>query len=229
MNSRDAILQRIRTALANGTAGATGVRASGGLPATAQQPPVGEVWPRTNPTAEELVERFTRELAAVDGEVIRCGSIGEARRRLGELIEQAQWERIGAVDRPACRELLSELGSEQVAWTRAGWPPPQIAELPAGLIPAEWLLADSGSCVVVCDTPEERLMCYLPPVCVVIARADRLFEHMPAAWPQIARHVAEPPRRGETVIVTGPSRTADIEKILILGVHGPRRVVVVLV
>ena len=41
--------------------------------------------------------------------------------------------------------------------------------------------------------------------------------------------VADPALRGEFVIVTGPSRTADIEKILILGVHGPKRLVVMLV
>ena len=54
-------------------------------------------------------------------------------------------------------------------------------------------------------------------------------EHLPAAWATIAAACADPAARGEFVIVTGPSRTADIEKILILGVHGPKRLVVLLV
>jgi L-lactate dehydrogenase complex protein LldG len=54
-------------------------------------------------------------------------------------------------------------------------------------------------------------------------------EHLPAAWETIAPRIADPGLRGEFVIITGPSRTADIEKILILGVHGPKRVVVLLV
>jgi L-lactate dehydrogenase complex protein LldG len=63
----------------------------------------------------------------------------------------------------------------------------------------------------------------------VIARTGQLAEHLPAAWAEIARQTADPQRRGEFVLVTGPSRTADIEKILILGVHGPKRLIVILV
>ena len=91
------------------------------------------------------------------------------------------------------------------------------------------LLADTGTCMVACATAHHRLMCYLPPVCIVVAKTEQLVEHMPAAWEQIAPQVADPELRGEFVFVTGPSRTADIEKILILGVHGPKRLVVLLV
>ena len=72
-------------------------------------------------------------------------------------------------------------------------------------------------------------MCYLPPNCVVVAKAENFREHMPAAWKEIAERTAQPDRRGEFVVITGPSRTADIEKILILGVHGPKRLFVILV
>ena len=54
-------------------------------------------------------------------------------------------------------------------------------------------------------------------------------EHLPAAWGEIATRCFEKNLTGESVIVTGPSRTADIEKLLILGVHGPKRLVVLLV
>ena len=59
--------------------------------------------------------------------------------------------------------------------------------------------------------------------------ADRLREHMPAAWADVARRTADPELRGEFVFITGPSRTADIEKILILGAHGPKRLIILLV
>ena len=99
----------------------------------------------------------------------------------------------------------------------------------ASVVEADILLADTGSCLIACPTAQDRLLCYLPPACVVVARLEQLREHLPAAWPTVAPRVADPAQRGEFVIVTGPSRTADIEKILILGVHGPKRLVVVLI
>ncbi|NQU22951.1 MAG: lactate utilization protein [Candidatus Nealsonbacteria bacterium] len=215
MTARDNILQRIRTE----TAGI----------APLERPPVPEVWPATNPPRDEMVKCFADSLQLVQGELIRCDSMEDARAKLAELIEQSQWSTIGSIDRPLCHEIAADLSPETVAWQRDDWPPAEIAELSAGLVSAEWLLADTGSCGVVCQTSEQRLMCYLPPACVVVARADQLYEHMPAAWPEIAAATAEPDRRGEFVLITGPSRTADIEKILILGVHGPKRLVVMLI
>ena len=214
-SSRENILGRIRAGLQRS--------------APAEQPPTPEVWPRENPTTEQLVERFSSELEDVQGEIIHCGSMDDARRKLDELMDRSAWQVLGAVDRPICRELAADLPADRVAWTREGWDPKEIAELPVGLVAAEVLLADTGTCVVAGDTPEERLMCYLPSACLVVAKAAQLAEHMPAAWEEVARRTAEPDRRGEFVFITGPSRTADIEKILILGAHGPKRLVVLVV
>ena len=104
-----------------------------------------------------------------------------------------------------------------------------MAQLSAGVLEPEYLLADTGSSVVICPTAPARLLCYLPPACVIIATRQKLVEHLPAAWAGLAPRVADPAARGEIVFITGPSRTADIEKILILGVHGPKRLVVLLV
>jgi len=222
MSSRDAILGRIRNALsATGTAGR--------LPDGAVIPPVPEVWPQQNPEPATMAEQFVEELQAVDGEVYRCGSMDQARKKLAELISQSGWDSIGAVDGPLCRELTGELAPDRVEWAAADWGPGEMADLAAGLVAAQFLLADTGSCVVACGTAGQRLMCYLPPACVVVGRVDQLVEHMPAAWDEIARRAADPESRGECVLITGPSRTADIEKILILGVHGPKRLIVLLV
>ncbi|MBQ8285141.1 MAG: LUD domain-containing protein, partial [Thermoguttaceae bacterium] len=65
--------------------------------------------------------------------------------------------------------------------------------------------------------------------CLVVARRSQLREHLPAAFPEIEAKMRNPEQRGEIALITGPSRTADIEKILVLGVHGPRRLIVFII
>ncbi len=215
MSSRDEILARIRSGLAGGP--------------QPELPPKHEVWPRLNPSAEEMASRFATELTAVQGEVFRCPSMAAAREKLLELVPAGAGQQIGATDRPLCRELAEGVPAERIAFVQPDWTPRGMATLAAGLVEADFLLADTGSAMVVCATPLERVMCYLPPLGVVVACVDRLVEHMPAAWESIGPRVADPALRGEFVFITGPSRTADIEKILILGAHGPKRLVVLLV
>jgi L-lactate dehydrogenase complex protein LldG len=190
---------------------------------------VSEVWPHVTSDRNCLAGRFADELKLLQGETIRVPTIEEAQRQLGQLIESAGWSRVGAADRPLTRELTARLPAQRVAWATPDWQPRQMADLEAGLVAADALLADTGTCLVTCGTAQERLLCYLPPVCIVVARLEQMSEHLPAAWPDIARRLADPGLRGELLLVTGPSRTSDIEKILILGVHGPKRLVVLLV
>jgi L-lactate dehydrogenase complex protein LldG len=194
-----------------------------------EAPPVSEVWPRQNPDTAALADRFESELKAVHGEVIRCATMEDARRRLAELVGQAGWKSVGVMYRPVCCDAVKQLDPKIIQWPKPNWPPVEMAQLDASLIAADILLADTGSSLIACPTGEDRLLCYLPPACVIIARVDQIAEHMPAAWPTIARRAAERDLSGEFVIVTGPSRTSDIEKTLILGVHGPKRLVAMLV
>jgi len=215
MSSRDAILQRIRSETSQA--------------APPEPPPVPEVWPRATSDPAALALRFSKELEGVQGEIIRCEGMDDARAKLVDLMDRSEWVAIGAVDALLTRQITTGIPPERIGWVDESWPPARIADLPAGLVAAERLLADTGSCLVACPTGHERLMCYLPPVSVVVAKTSQLAEHMPAAWDDVAATAADPGLTGEHVIVTGPSRTADIEKILILGVHGPKRLVVMLV
>ncbi len=215
MTSRDTILQSVRNEVTKGP--------------QVDRPPVPQVWPHENPSPAVMAERFAKELDAVQGETIRCATMEDARRQLAKLIGDAGWTSLGAMDRKLVRDVTADVPAGQLTWAAAGWDPKKMAELSLGVIEADVLLADTGSCMIACPTAEDRLLCYLPPACVVVAQVDRLAEHLPAAWKSIVPRVADPAARGEFVFITGPSRTADIEKILILGVHGPKRLVVLLI
>ncbi len=220
MSSRDVILQRIRSGLTNAKAAGF---------ADVCEPPVSQVWPRVNPGPSALISQFRAELEVLKGEAIHCPTMADAKAQLAGLMDTAPWDRAGCLDRPLTRELTADLPADRLNWVTADWTPQQIEQLPVGVITAEALLADTGSCVIHCATATERLMCYLPPACVVVARMGQLVEHLPAAWGPISQVCAAKDSRGEIVLITGPSRTADIEKILILGVHGPKRLVVLVV
>lgn len=215
MSTRDAILQRLRGELTKSRPVA--------------EPAAAEVWPRENPTPADMAERFDKELAAVHGEVVRCTTIDDARRKLADLAGQAGWDKLCGMDRPAVRDAAAGLAPGRIEWAAADWQPRRIAEFPASVVEADCLLADTGSCLISCPTAAERLLCYLPPACVVVARVEQLAEHLPTAWPSVVARAGDPALTGEFLIVTGPSRTADIEKILILGVHGPKRLAVLLI
>jgi L-lactate dehydrogenase complex protein LldG len=208
-------LHRIRTEVATGP--------------HVEMPGVPEVWPRLGADPDTMAERFTSELQAISGEVIRCGTMDEAQNRLAELVAQAGWTSIGVMYRQFCTDVAAKLDEKLIQWPRPNWPATEMAQLSASVIAAEALLADTGTSLIACPTGEDRLLCYLPPACVIVARLDQLYEHLPAAWENVARRAADRELRGEFVFVTGPSRTSDIEKTLILGVHGPKRLVVILV
>lgn len=216
MTSRSLVLQRIRVNLGPST--------------SPELPPVPPVWPTTNPTSEELRSRFVEELRSVHGEPVTASNWGEAAAILREIAQASGWNQVLVMDRPLVRDLVSKTDLPWETTLLAENPPARdLAGISVAVIQADYLLADTGSSVVVCERPGERLACYLPPACIVVAETSQLREHLPALWNELATKAAEPDRRGEFVIITGPSRTADIEKILILGVHGPKRLIVLIV
>lgn len=87
-------------------------------------------------------------------------------------------------------------------------------------------LAESGSVVLRHHSGRSRLISALPPVHVALLRVDALFGNL-ASWAHA--HPDSPVGTSNLVIVTGPSRTGDIEQNLNLGVHGPKHVHVVLI
>ena len=150
-----------------------------------------------DPQPAAMVARFRTELEALKGEVISCPTMADAQGQLTQLLDSAPWPRLGSLGAPACgsglvRELTAELPAERVDWVTADWTAQRIGELSVGLIAANALLADTGSCVVHCSTAHQRLMCYLPPACIVIARVEQLVEHLPAAWGPISKVCAAP-------------------------------------
>jgi L-lactate dehydrogenase complex protein LldG len=92
----------------------------------------------------------------------------------------------------------------------------------------EYLVANLGAIIVSsAQAGSRRMFCY-PPVHLVIADASRLVETLDEAYILLLeKHKQRLPSM--ISIIAGPSRTADIEKTLVLGAHGPKRLIVCLI
>lgn len=102
-----------------------------------------------------------------------------------------------------------------------------LEDASVGITGADFLLAQTGSVVLVHRDGRPRSLSLLPPTHFVVASAEQLLPDLDAAVPLLKGQFGEPDFPAVTVI-TGSSRTADIEKILIRGVHGPQNLEVFL-
>jgi hypothetical protein len=95
-----------------------------------------------------------------------------------------------------------------------------------GITSADYALADTGSLVMIASPEDARLISLLPPVHIAIVPAACLLTGLDELYTLIPRPAD---RTSSMVFITGPSRTADIEQILVRGVHGPGEIHVVIV
>ena len=94
----------------------------------------------------------------------------------------------------------------------------------AGVSTALYGLADTGSVVLAASPEEPRARSLLPAVHVTLLREDRILPGLDELFAALGSDLPS-----ALAIVTGPSRSADIEQRLTVGVHGPGEVHVVLV
>jgi L-lactate dehydrogenase complex protein LldG len=100
------------------------------------------------------------------------------------------------------------------------------AESDFGITGADYGLGDTGSLVMLSSTQEPRMISLLPPVHIAIVPERRILGNLDDLL-SILPHPAE--QTSSMVLITGPSRTGDIEQILVRGVHGPGELYVVVV
>ncbi len=165
---------------------------------------------------------------------------------LGEWIVQLAKERPSHITAPALhktKEEVAELLSRQL-----GRPiPPDIkemvkiarqemrryfAEADVGISGANLAIAESGTLVIVSNEGNARLVTSLPPVHIALITTEKFVETMEQAVTLIkALTVASSGLKLTSYVsfITGPSKTTDIEKELVVGVHGPREVHIVVI
>lgn len=178
----------------------------------------------------DLVQRFAEEVTAVGGQALVVADVALARQKLAELLTQAEAQSVVCwqhelLDRAAVRELLAD---KQVEWLDAE----RLPELPpaeqrkrllacdVGITSCEAAIAETGTLMMWSRLGRERLASLIAPVHIAIIERRQIVPDLIDAFNLLGKRGVEAMPSNVTLI-TGPSKTGDIELQLTTGVHGP--------
>jgi L-lactate utilization protein LutC len=201
--SRDNILHKVRTALGR----------SAGQPAPALAPPRLRV-PEVD--LETRIRSFSEALEKLAGKFHSASSIEDARAYAAALLA-------GKTAVASNAAFLRECGITALDGVRSGVTAERelrelCARVDVGITSAEYALADTGTLVMFSTAAEARMISLLPPLHLALIRKDRILTGLDELFTLVPLPAE---RSSSMVLITGTSRTADIEQILIRGVHGP--------
>lgn len=195
---------------------------------------------------QDRVSKFEAEFKNVAGCPHRASTMSQLEAILQAIIDDSQSTSVVLTRNPMLRDLrlaeawrargicLAEWPAERSRETKPGEPGvyrEQCFSAGIGFSGVDFVLAETGSLILTSETEGSRLASLAPPVHVAFYRRDQALASLDDALEKLAHPTGDGlPAAGRSVVfVTGTSRTADIEQILIRGVHGPREVHAILV
>ena len=106
----------------------------------------------------------------------------------------------------------------------------EMAEADIGITEADFAIADSGTLVLIANERQPRSVSLIPPIHIAILKSTKIVANIHDLFAHLTNSVAEMGSINDLsscmTFITGPSRTADIELNLTLGVHGPKEIFV---
>ena len=165
--------------------------------------------PEPTPPITSVVDLFKQSVEAVDGHCVVVHTEEELTRVLKNF-----GGRIAISDAPILKRLLPD----------APIVPSDVFEFDVGITTAQAAIAETGTLVLDSDRERHRLVSLLPPVHIAVVDAASIFQTLGEALAFIHQNGDISPA---VTFITGPSRTADIELTLTIGVHGPQQLYVI--
>ncbi len=178
---------------------------------------------------QNAVELFKTSLEAVDGRCIIARGDAEVAEALTRIINDLQKtnlraQRIAISDAPEVERLMHLTDLEIEAMSIS----PNAADIfsyHVGITTAQAAIAETGTLVLDSTDERHRLASLVPPVHIAIVDASRIVRTLAEALALLRERKEISPA---VTFVTGPSRTADIELTLTIGVHGPQELYVII-
>jgi L-lactate dehydrogenase complex protein LldG len=223
--SRERMLSGIRAALGHSSEG----------PAPKDLDPFFTKTPASS--GSSLIDHFSEELRRAGGQVAYV----QSRNEVGKYIAELQKDDIKASVAVSDGRLIRDLGLRALLQSQGAEIVTTLAEFAGedrdsksqyqrvllecviGVTAADYALADTGTLVLISGGEQHRLISLLPPVHVCLLSPHLIFPSLT----QLLSHAKAGSYSGATppqalTCITGPSRTADIEQTITLGVHGPQ-------
>jgi len=218
--SRDAILSRVRKALRKDRADAQPRTAADAYIAAHRH------GPRPAQSAA-LIARFVERAGDMASTVERIGALAEVPAAVARYLDSLELPPALAAQKSHQGVCWSEFAS--LDWTGAGLAieaRPTMGHDRLGITGTFCAIAETGTLVLLsgADTPTATAL--LPDTHVAVVRADRIVAGMEEAFALVRAERGDMPRALN--MISGPSRTGDIEQTIVLGAHGPFRVHILL-
>jgi L-lactate dehydrogenase complex protein LldG len=184
----------------------------------------------------ELVSSFARELEAVGGKFLGtlaprdlaariaayAGEIGARTVALGEAASADMKPVAAALEKSGCTVVCPAAVKDEARTDARA----QIVGADLGISAAEWAIASTGTLAVMSAAARPNSLTLIPPANLVLVSVDRIVMHIADVLAAVAPEAIAATRM---TLITGPSRTADIEKRIVLGIHGPKSLAAVVV
>lgn len=209
--SREAVLHKVRMALG---------RSAG--QSVDEPPPTRLLIPEVD--IEARIQSFCERIEALAGKTYRAACADDARDYVSRVVA-------GRIAVASNAPILRECGIDSLPGVQAGIADANqlravCSTAPCGISGADYGLADTGTLVMLSSRREARLISLLPPVYIALVARQSLLTGLDELLTILPRPAEQ---TSSMVLITGPSRTADIEQILVRGVHGPGEIHVVVV
>ncbi|WP_439504628.1 LutC/YkgG family protein [Sediminibacterium sp.] len=167
------------------------------------------------PSIKELEIEFAEHFTALQGKFSFCSAEQELALQLIQLIAVRKWEKVFCKEPILCHLLQSNGFSTEFT--------DDIASCDVAITGCELLVARTGSMILSSASLSGRTTSVYAPVHICIAKTNQLVYSIDQALESMVT------KYGDAIpsmisLATGPSRTADIEKTLVVGVHGPKEV-----
>jgi L-lactate dehydrogenase complex protein LldG len=224
--SREEVLRRIKTGLRGSQTNRESKEKSLFLSAND-----GEIQERVIRLRSELAEkkwglinRFVDEITKASGRAIVTKGEDEVREFIINLIDERNVKSLAIWRTDLLTSLREFLLDRGLRFTSPG-NKSDMAEVNIGITEANFAIAETGTIVLISNENRPRSVSLIPPIHIAVMRSDIIVENLDQLF-FLVQNSSEP--TSCMTFITGPSRTADIELNLTLGVHGPKELFAVI-